>query len=168
MYFKYNEVPGVLFDYDKEYALAQWISADFQYTSKLPQLMQARYDTFSELKSCYPNKFWPNFGYCLPTNNGHVFNLVVCANYWETPSYRSVREALQALVVAAEFRGVTKIALPQVKGLDWQKVHDIIFDVCNVDWLEIKVVYDKEYINGNIVEPDVERIRFEKEGKKYF
>ena len=163
MYFKYNEVPGVLFEYENDYALAQWVSADWRYQAGGVEIMQARYNTSNELKSFYPNKLWPNFGHCLPTNNGKVFNLVVCRNYWETPSYKSVREALQALVVAAETHGVTKIALPRIKGLDWQKVHDIIFEVCNVDWLEIKVVYEEEFLKGTIVDSDIDKFNYGKD-----
>lgn len=168
MYFIYNEVRGKLYEYEDEYALAQWVSADFKYQAGGAEVMESRYGTTEQLKEFYPNMLWPNFGHCLPTNDGKVFNLVVCRNYWDTPNYKSVREALQALVVAAESKGVTKVALPRVKGLDWSKVHDIIFDVCNVDWLEIKVVYEEEYINGKIIEPDVERIKFERERGKYF
>lgn len=165
MFFQYNETQGVLFDYERDYTIAQWVSADFKYQAGGAELMQARYGTTDQLKSFYPNELWPNFGHCLPTNDGKVLNLVVCRNYWETPSYKSVREALQALIVAAESKGVTKIVMPPVKGLDWQKVHDIIMDVCNVDWLEIRVVYKKEFIHGAIVDSDLDRFNYGKDRK---
>jgi O-acetyl-ADP-ribose deacetylase (regulator of RNase III) len=175
-----NETPGNLFDYENDYALAHCISADFALGAGIAKYFQARYGTRDELRqTCFPH-VWNGHGYCLLTNNDHVFNLVTKNRYFEKPTLNTMREALIHMRIIAEERGIHKIAMPRIGcGLDrlqWQDVKDILMEVYGGSDLDIRVVYLNEYLDGKILDPDTEKINFGKDRqhidgnleKKYF
>ena len=67
-------------------------------------------------------------GYVLPT--GRVFNLVTKQKYWQKPTYKTMRLALEDLKEALRIRKITKIAMPKIGcGLDrleWETVRRMI------------------------------------------
>ena len=174
-----NETPGNLFDYENDYALAHCISADFALGAGIAKYFQSRYGTRDELRQRFPH-MWNGHGYCLLTNNDHVFNLVTKHRYFEKPTLNTMREALIHMRIIAEERGIHKIAMPRIGcGLDrlqWQDVKDILMEVYGGSDLDIRVVYLNEYLDGKILDPDTEKINFGKDRqhidgnleKKYF
>ena len=156
--FSYNEIKGNLFDYEGSYALAQWISADFDCSRGIAALMESRSKVSRSLKEKYRPGIWLGRGYCRISNDGNVFNLITTAKYNETPTLERICEALKDMRKTAEKIGVSYIAMPRITGLDWQLVHDAIFDVFRNSDFNIRVVYDKEYLEVNFVDPDVEKI----------
>ena len=102
--FRYNETPNNLFVYEKEYALAHCISADFSLGIGIARSFNARYGTRADLKSIYGSnvlRFWQGHGFCLISNDGHVFNLVVKGYENQRATYETVREALVDMREAA-------------------------------------------------------------------
>lgn len=181
--FRYNETPNNLFVYEKEYALAHCISADFSLGIGIARSFNARYGTRADLKSIYGSnvlRFWQGHGFCLISNDGHVFNLVVKGYENQRATYETVREALVDMREAALKAGIKKIAMPRIgcgtEELDWNKVHDIIFEVFDPTDLEIRVAYLDEFISGKVLDPDVEKQAYGKDrqnidgntSKKYF
>lgn len=167
-----NETPGNLFDYENDYALAHCISADFALGAGIAKYFQARYGTRDELRQRFAQVYsdrgyWNGHGYCLLTNNDHVFNLVTKHRYFEKPTLDTMREALIHMRIIAEERGIHKIAMPRIGcGLDrlqWQDVKDILMEVYGGSDLDIRVVYLNEYLNGRILDPDTEKINFGKD-----
>ncbi len=163
-----NETPGNLFDYDKEYALAHCISADFALGAGIAKLFQARYSTRDELRQRFPHH-WTGQGYCLVTNNNHVFNLVTKNRYFEKPTLRTVEAALAHMKEIAEQEGIYKIAMPRIgcglDKLDWQDVKQIIINMFMGTDFDIRIVYLDEYIKGRILDPDMEKVNFGKDRK---
>ena len=174
-----NETPGNLFDYENDYALAHCISADFALGAGIAKYFQARYGTRDELRQRFAH-VWNGYGYCLMTNNNHVFNLVTKNRYFEKPTLLTMRESLMDMRRIAEEVGIRKIAMPRIGcGLDrlqWQDVKDILVEVYGGSDLDIRVVYLNEYLDGRILDPDTEKINFGKDRqhidgnleKKYF
>ena len=94
-------------------------------------------------------------------------------------TYDRLREAFvecRDLMLAC---GVTRLAIPRVGNgmdeLEWVKVHDIIFEVFDSTDLEVRVVYVNEYIDGDIIDADMEKNNYKKRrtidgetAKKYF
>lgn len=163
-----NETPGNLFDYEKDYALAHWISADSGFDTGLSQYFQARYSTRDELRQRFPQE-WNGKGYCLATNDNHVFNLVIKHHQYETPQLRNVESALAHMKEIAEEHNVYKIALPRitvpsdVKGFTWLEAKDKLMNLFMGTNFDIRVVYLDEYIKGEILDPDMERLNFGKD-----
>ena len=139
--FSYNEIKGNLFDYEGSYALAQWISADFDCSRGIAALMESRSKVSRSLKEKYRPGIWLGRGYCRVST-----------------ALERICEALKDMRKTAEKIGVSYIAMPRITGLDWQLVHDAIFDVFRNSDFNIRVVYDKEYLGVNFVDPDVEKI----------
>ena len=170
--FRYNETPVNLFIYEEDYALAHCISADFTLGEGIARSFNARYGTRADLRSTYGDnvlRFWQGKGFCLLSNDGHVFNLVVKGYEHQRASYQTLREALIDMRETAKKIGVEKIAMPRLccghEGLDWNKVHDIIFEVFDPTALEIRVAYLDEFIKGRVIEPDLEKQNFGKDRK---
>lgn len=160
-----NETPGNLFDYEKDCALAISIGADFNFYGSLTKFFQARYGTRDELRQRFPQYQWNGKGYCLVTNNNHVFNLITKSRYFEKPTLANLREALVSMRDICLTRGITKIAMPRYREIEWQEVKDIIVDVFMGFELDIRIVYLDEYIHGRIMNPDLEKQNFGKDRK---
>ena len=56
-----------------------------------------------------------------------------------------------------------RVAMPKIGGVDWQEVHDLIFDVFSGDDVEIRVVYEADSRKLNIIDPDMEKNNFGKD-----
>ena len=177
---KYNEKIGNIFDYEDDYAIAHCISADLGLSTGLAGVMESRYGIRASLQSIYGNKLYFNgYGYCLPSNNGHIFNLIVQAKEYGPFTYEAAEEALCAMFIIALSRGVNKIVMPRIgaglAGLDWAKMKKILLNVyekiemnlaIDAD-IEVLVVYPEENVELHIVEPSVPREDKEL-SKKYF
>ena len=164
-----NETPGNLFDYENDYALAHWISADSRFDVGISKFFQARYSTRDEFRQRFAH--WGGSGLCLATNNNKVFNLVIKQYQYEQPLLRNVELALAHMKLIAEERNVYKIALPRIytrrktEGFTWQDVKDIIVTLFGSTQFDIRIVYLEECLNGNILDPDLEYINFGKDRK---
>ena len=165
-----NETPGNLFDYEKDYALAHWISADCRFDVGLAKFFQARYSTRDAMRQAFPHYEWGGSGICLATNNNRVLNLIVKQHQYEQPLLRNVELALAHMKLIAQERNIQKIALPRIyiprdaegfTGFGWQNVKDIIMDMFAGSGFDIRIVYLNEYYDGAVLDPDVERINFE-------
>lgn len=164
--FRYNEIPGNILDYETEYALALATSADFSMSDPISQLIDNRYKTREWLKNAYPHNTWQSKGECYISNDNHIFNLIVKARAWQKASYENVREALQSMREIALERNIVTIAMPRIcceyDGLDWNIIHDMIFEVFDGDEIEIKVVYEKEFIHGEIKDGELDKEMYRK------
>lgn len=164
-----NETPGNLFDYENDYALAHCISADFALKTGIAKAFQDRYSTRDELMRLFPHRQWTGKGYCLLTNNEKVFNLVVKGAYFEKPSLITVKAALAHMKEIAEEKGIWKIAMPRIgygyDGLEWQDIKDEIMDMFAGTDFDIRIVYLEEYLQGSIIDPDMEKMNFGKDRK---
>lgn len=161
--FNYNEIKGNLFDYEGSFALAQWISADFDCRRGIAALMESRGKVSRWLKEHYRQGIWLGKGFCRPSNGNRVFNLVTTAKYDETPAIERIREAVADMRKMAEKAGVRYIAMPKITGLDWQLVHNVIFDIFKDSDFNIRVVCDEEGGSLDIVDPDLEKANFGKD-----
>lgn len=177
--FIYNETEGIIFDYENKYALGQCISADFDFKAGLAKVYDARYGVRASLQEIYGKGNWQSKGHCLVSNGGNIFNFVVKDKYWMKTTYDRLEEAFEDCRRQMKAFGVTGLAIPRLGNgmdeLEWQKVHDIIFRVFDGSNLEIRVVYINEYIDGAIVDADMEKNNYKKRdtingetGKKYY
>lgn len=161
-----NETPGNLFDYENDYALAHWVSADSRFDVGLAKFFQARYSTRGEFRQAFAHE-----GNCIVTNNNHVFNLVVKKHQYEMPTLRNVESALAHMKLIAEERGVWRIALPRIslsredRYCGWQDVKDIIMNMFMGTNFDIRIVYLEENLDGKILDPDMEKVNFGKDRK---
>ena len=165
---KYNEKEGNVFDYEDEYAIAHCISADLGLSTGLARVMESRHGVCASLQSVYGSELYFNgHGYCLPSNNGHIFNLIVQGKEYGSFTYEAAEEALRSMFIIAFLHDVKKIVMPRIgaglAGLDWGKMREIIFRIYEkieialaVDLeLEILVVYPHEDDELHIEEPEV-------------
>lgn len=159
-----NETPGNLFDYENSYALAHWVSADCRFDVGLAKFFQARYSTRGEFRQAFAHE-----GNCIVTNNNHVFNLVIKKHQYDIPTLRNVESALAHMKEIAEERGVYKIALPRINsctgGASWFDVKQSLINIFMGSDFDIRVVYLNEYIDGKILDPDMEKYNFGKDRK---
>lgn len=166
--FTYNETKGVIFDYE-DCALGHIISADFALKHGLSRVMELRYGIRAELKRLYGKGNWQGVGHCLISNNGHILNLVVKDKYWMKTSYDRMEEALWDCRKVMEQYGIKKLVIPRIgtgmDELEWSKIHDIIFKVFCTTNLDIRVVYIDEYIDGAVIDADMEKHNFGKDRK---
>ena len=165
-----NEVPGNLFDYDTQgYSLVHCISSDFALDAGIAKYFQIRYGTRDELKNIFCTRVWDGHGRCIMTNNNGVCNLITKQFYYNKPTLTALREALVDMKAQCETRGIYKLAMPYIgcgfDGLDWNEVKQIIVDIFASTEFDIKIVYLKDYIKGEIKDPDLEKINFGKDRK---
>ena len=177
---KYNEKQGNIFDYENDYAIAHCISADLGLSTGLAGVMEERYGVRASLQSIYGSKLYFNgHGYCLPSNNGHIFNLIVQGGEYGPFTYEAAEEALRAMFIIALSRGVRKIVMPKIgaglAGLDWEKMKKVILGIVEkieialaveLD-IEILVVYPPTKEELHIEEPEA-RCRDNELSKRYF
>lgn len=177
---KYNEKQGNIFDYENDYAIAHCISADLGLSTGLAGVMESRYGIRADIKKTYGQDLRFNgHGYCVPSNNGNIFNLVVQAKEYSPFTYEAAEEALRAMFIIALARGKRKIVMPRIgaglAGLDWEKMKRILLNVyekiemnlaIDAD-IEVLVVYPEENVELHIVEPEILQ-RDRELSKKYF
>lgn len=167
--FIYNETPGNLFDYENDYALVHCLGADFDCSFGIARVFDTRYSVRASLLKDYIENWWHGTGYCLISNNSNILNLVTKRTCYEKATLDNVRAALRTMKTKAEERGIWRVAMPRIAtgydGLSWQDVHDIIFEVFDGSDFEIRVVYLNEYLDGNIIDGDIEKANFGKDRK---
>lgn len=168
-----NETPGNLFDYENEYALAHWICANSRFDVGLSKFFQERYSVRDDIERNHILT-WNGEGYCVLSNNNHIFNLVVKKEQYEAPTLRNVESALVHMKEIAEERNIWKIALPRITtpcdaagftGITWMDVKQIIINMFMGTDFDIRVVYLDEYIQGKIIDGDIEKYNFGKDRK---
>lgn len=133
----YKEENRDLFTVPDDYYLAQCISADFAMGKGIAMEFNRRFDLKRKLKAKYPD-FVDEWDYHddLTTANGfcklegRVFNLITKRNYWQKPTYRTLRAALSQMHDIAVNNKISKIAMPVIGcGLDklrWDIVSEMI------------------------------------------
>ena len=124
----YNEERRDLFTVGDEYYFAHCISADFALGAGIAVEFNRRFKCRDLLMNFYNSSVYNEPGYVLPT--GRVFNLVTKQKYWQKPTYKTIRLALEDLKEALRIRKITKIAMPKIGcGLDrleWEIVKRMI------------------------------------------
>lgn len=156
--FKYNEVVGNIFDYEDDYVLAHCISADLGLSTGLAKKMQVRYNIRDWIQKAHGDLNFCGRGYCILSNNGHIFNLIVQQQEYGPFTYEAAANALREMLSIMQRANIKKIAMPKIgtglAGLDWDIMHKIIFDIFGETEVEIKVVYPVETRVLKIEEPD--------------
>lgn len=169
---KINEVPGNLFDYDKEYALVHCVDAGFTFNAGLAKFFQVKYSTRDELRQAFPHYHWTGHGECLITNDGNIFNLVTKNGYYDKPTLENLKEALVDLKEKCKAIGVSKIAMPRLgcgyDGLYWSDVRNAIDEVFLGEIFDVRIVYLHEAIHGTIIEPELPQKKDELLSKKFY
>lgn len=135
-----------LFTVPEVYYLAHCISADFGMGKGIVVEFNKRFNLKNKLIKSYGNwlKNWDSKvpkGYCLP--EGRVLNLITKRNYWDKPTYETVRESLISMKKVCEVNGIKKIAMPTIAAgldrLEWSKVRTIINEIFEETDIEILV-----------------------------
>lgn len=125
-----------LFSVPATYRLAHCISSDFALGAGIAKEFDRRYNMRDLLYINYHNyqQIYNNNnikGDCLPI--GRVYNLVTKPLYYNKPTYKSLRFALERMRFHMINEKVTKLAMPKIGcGLDkleWTKVLNIIIEV---------------------------------------
>lgn len=144
----YLEVVKDIFTVSDDYYFAQCISADFAMGKGIAVEFNKRFDTKSNLVRIYDSylfKWDSEFKECVPCIlEGRVFNLITKRNYWNKPTYNTMKDALIAMKYYVENSCcITKIAMPIIgcglDGLSWPKVKAIIQTVFADSNIEILV-----------------------------
>ena len=129
-----------LFTVPQGYYLAHCISADFTLGAGIAKTFDEVYNMRFKLFREYNNYTYEG-GDALLIDN--VFNLVTKPKYYHKPTYESLRESLEIMRSAMEFRAITKLAIPKLGcGLDrlsWPEVYDIICEIFEDTDIEILV-----------------------------
>lgn len=167
-----NETPGNLFDYENDYALAHWVSADTKFDVGLSKYFQARYSVRDEFRQAFAHA-----GSCVATNNSHIFNLVVKEHQYEIPHIENIKKSLQHMKDIAQERNIYKIALPRINVpctagsvedancCTWMDIKQELIQMYMATDFDIRIVYLDEYLRGSILDPDMEKINFGKDRK---
>lgn len=140
----YKEEQRDLFTVGDDYYLAHCISADFKLGAGIAVEFDRRFNCKAQLKELYKQtNQYEEPGYVLPT--GKVFNMVTKNSYWEKPTYKTMRMALEDLHRWCKLDGVDKLAMPRIGcGLDrleWEKVRRMIQYLFADTDVEILVCY---------------------------
>lgn len=121
----YSEINKDLFTVDSKYHLAHCISADAKMGAGIAVQFKKRFN----LASLYQM----NLAIGQAIHVERVFNLITKQNYWEKPTYDSLRRTLINMRNHAVEQNITHIAMPTIgAGLDrlsWDKNRIIIQDV---------------------------------------
>ena len=141
----YKEEVRDLFSVPEDYYLAHCISADFGMGKGIVVEFNKRFDIKNKLLTKYPNfvNDYHHYKYGgMALIEGRVINLITKERYWEKPTYKTLRNALNIAKIRLPLE-CKKIAMPVIGcGLDrleWSKVSDIIKDVFSDTDIEILV-----------------------------
>lgn len=143
----YKEEVKDLFSVTGDYYLAHCISADFGMGKGIVILFNEKFDMKNKLKSKYGDwtRYWDNSEECQGDCilEGRVLNLITKRNYWQKPTYKTMRQALEHMRILCENNNIKKLAMPLIgAGLDrleWSKVSEIIQEVFKNTDIEILV-----------------------------
>ena len=134
-----------LFTVPDDYLLVQCISSDFGMGKGIAVAFNNKYNMKEQLIKTHPKNIWDNTGYCLTVPGVAVFNLVTKQNYWHKPTYKTITQSLQDMLVPMKKYSVTKIAMPRIGcGLDrlqWDKVKDILLSLFEDTDCDILICY---------------------------
>lgn len=142
---QYREEIRDLFSVPDDYYLAHCISADFGMGKGIVVEFNKQFDMKNKLQSKYPNFVNDYHHYRwggMALIEGRVINLITKERYWEKPTYKSMREALNIAKIRLP-HDCKKIAMPKIgSGLDklnFDKVREQIGDVFKDTDIEILV-----------------------------
>lgn len=162
----YNEKPGIIFDYENDYVLVNYMGADFVPGDKLTRVMDTRYGVRADLIKRYGKENgWRGEGYCLPSNNNHILNLIVKYDRWGDTNLQIIKQALNSMMIVCKECDIKKVAMPRFYEYEWQKVSDFMRELYIEDDFEIRVIYMNEYLKGDIGDADLEKLNFGKDRK---
>ena len=134
-----------LFEVEDKYYLVHCISSDCQMGAgiaiefnkkfKLRNKVKAIVDEWMIEKGVYPN--------CVLIDN--VFNLITKKNYWNKPTYDSLKLSLQTMSMYCLSRSIKYLAMPKIGcGLDrlqWGRVREMIEEIFTDIDIEILVCH---------------------------
>lgn len=142
-------IKGDLFKVDESYHLVHCISEDCVMGKGIARTFRTLYpDMPKKIKSYMKlqNKHYPCSIAYEDINGRFIFNLITKQNYWDKPSYKSLRISLEELKRHLCILGINKIAMPKIGcGLDrlkWEKVLVILEEVFDKE--DIKIYYLEE------------------------
>lgn len=167
-FFKYNEKPGNIFEYEQEYDLVICADSDFNLDKRM-SIFNKRYKI--DAGNC-PHGAWNGVGYC--TQFPHIFMLIVEFRWIDDINLDRLREALYDMREKVLAQGVRKLVMPRWKlGNEWGEVKDILFEVFGNYDIEILAVYPPQEEGLLIImDPDLEKQNFGKDrkelSKKYY
>lgn len=149
----YKEEYRDLFSVPEEYYLAHCISADFGMGAGIVIEFNKRFDMKNRLKTKYPNflsLYDYQVGFCnkkaVCIKEDRVMNLITKRNYWQKPTYESLKHALLSMKDICISKKINKIAMPTIgcgiDKLEWKYVSEIIksvFEDTNIEILVCKI-----------------------------
>lgn len=153
----YREEKHDLFSVPYDFALCHCISHDYKMGAGIAVAFAQRgiKQALFELRAkSSVNISWENHGYCVLANSDHFawlgcFNLVTKEHYWEKPTLKTLREALQDMKSVLAYLGANsetpylKLAMPKIgcglDGLKWCDVSELIQSEFRGTELEILV-----------------------------
>jgi len=143
----YKEIQGDLFKEGKEKCLAHCISADFGMGKGIVVEFNRIFNMKQLLVSKYHNYLahWDTnpTGTCIYEEP--VFNLITKRNYWNKPTYDTLRASLLAMKQIMINRGIHEVCMPFIgcglDGLQWDIVKLIIIEVFEDTDFTINVYY---------------------------
>lgn len=142
----YREEIRDLFSVDNDYYFMHCISADFAMGAGIAVEFNKRFNTRTELMNRFKGDstaLWDNNIHGYNILQGNVLNLVTKRNYWEKPTYESMRAALTHAKTCCEIHHIKRVALPMIgcglDGLKWEKVSAILQDVFAGNDIELLV-----------------------------
>ena len=108
-----------LFNYDGKAWLAHCISADFKLGAGIAVQFNKKYDLRNILIKNNVKDNWIGRGYCIPSRECNVFNLITKRKYSDKPTYATLRQALIDMKNYALAKNIDRIAMPKIGcGLD--------------------------------------------------
>ena len=139
---KLREVRGNLLSSNA--TICHCVSADMKMSRGIAKSIKERFGKVKELRNSGAKageivvvQIGPRF----------VYNLVTKRNYWEKPTYKSLRRSLEKMKEHAELNHVRKICMPRLgcglDRLDWTLVRQLINDVFQETHMEIVVFFLK-------------------------
>ena len=136
---KFREVQGNLMSTNA--SICHCVSEDLAMTRGIAKTIKHRFRRITELRGKGTKT---GDVAVLQVGPRFVYNLVTKENYWEKPTYGTLRSSLERMKEHAEQNSVRKICMPRIGcGLDrlkWTKVKQMVIDVFKNDQMEI-VVY---------------------------
>lgn len=147
---KINEIKGNIFDYENWGALAWYVLAG----SAPPGInywADQRYHFLNWINKNFGGISWKGQGHCL-TYCDKGFALIVGNKYVEHESYRQAFEELKML---CKERDIKRLVLPPAPA--WQETKQIFMDVFMGSDIDIKIVYDEEYLKGEIKDGELDK-----------
>lgn len=137
----YTERTQDLFALPKDYHLAHCISADAKLGAGIAVQFKRHFNlrqltTLAKQRRLY-------VGSCCQIDR--VYNLITKPNYWNKPTYDTLRRSLEHMKNMAVKHDVTKIGMPAIGAgldrLDWDQNRTIIKDIFKDTNIEITVCF---------------------------